>query len=134
MPSVPMRRATPNGGGPATCSSQPSSLRDRCVASATRRRLPKHATSTPDGVSGVKVVVLYFAALRELLGVHEEPLELPPSVSCVADLATFLGQRHPALVPHFSSVRFALNETFVDAAALLGDGDVVALIPPVTGG
>ena len=94
----------------------------------------KNATSTPDGESGVKVVVLYFAALRELLGLHEERLELPPTVGCVRDLATFLGQRHPALVPHFSSVRFALNETFVDTAAPLGDGDVVALIPPVTGG
>jgi molybdopterin converting factor subunit 1 len=85
-------------------------------------------------VSGVKVVVLYFAALRELLGVHEERLELPPGVGRVRELATFLGERHPALVPHFSSVRFALNETFVDAAAALGEGDVVALIPPVTGG
>jgi molybdopterin converting factor subunit 1 len=94
----------------------------------------KNATSTPDGVSGMTVVVLYFAALRELLGLHEERLELPPAVGCVRDLATFLGQRHPALVPHFSSVRFALNETFVDTAAALGEGDVVALIPPVTGG
>ena len=85
-------------------------------------------------MSGVKVVVLYFAALRELLALHEERLELPSSVRCVRDLATLLGQRHPALVPHFSSVRFALNESFVDTAALLSDGDVVALIPPVTGG
>jgi len=73
-------------------------------------------------------------AVRELLALHEERLELPSSVRCVRDLATLLGQRHPALVPHFSSVRFALNESFVDTAALLSDGDVVALIPPVTGG
>ncbi|HVZ30779.1 MAG TPA: molybdopterin converting factor subunit 1 [Polyangiaceae bacterium] len=86
------------------------------------------------GAPGVKVVVLYFAALRELLGMQEERLELPPTVGCVRDLATFLGQRHPALVPHFGSVRFALNETFVDTGAPLADGDVVALIPPVTGG
>jgi molybdopterin converting factor subunit 1 len=82
----------------------------------------------------VTVVVLYFAALRELLGLHEERLELPPTVGCVRELAAFLGRRHPALVPHFSSVRFALNETFVDSAESLSDGDVVALIPPVTGG
>ena len=78
--------------------------------------------------------MLYFAALREQLGLHEERLELPAAVGCVRDLATFLGQRHPALVPHLVSVRFALNETFVDPAELLGDGDVVALMPPVTGG
>ncbi|HEU4582457.1 MAG TPA: molybdopterin converting factor subunit 1 [Polyangiaceae bacterium] len=82
----------------------------------------------------MKVVVLYFAALRELLGLHEERLELPAAVASVRDLAEFLAQRHPALVPHFSSVRFALNEAFVDLAAPLGEGDVVALIPPVTGG
>src|SRR5690349_13735850 len=102
-----MRRAAPEGAGPAL-----NLWASHCVSD--QPWAAKHATSTPDGVSGVKVVVLYFAALRELLGLHEERLELPPTVSCVRELATFLGQRHPALVPHFSSVRFALNETFVE--------------------
>jgi len=82
----------------------------------------------------VKLVVLYFAALRDLLALGEERIELPASSARVQDLAQYLRQRHPALAPHLGSVRFAVNETFVDLGAPLSSGDVVALIPPVTGG
>jgi molybdopterin converting factor subunit 1 len=82
----------------------------------------------------VKLVVLYFAALRDLLALAEEQLDLPLASARVQDLAQHLSQRHPALAPHLSSVRFAVNETFVDLAEPLASGDVVALIPPVTGG
>ncbi len=80
------------------------------------------------------VVVLYFAALRELLGKGGETLsELTPPLSVQA-FAELLGRRYPALVPHLGSVRFAVNEAFVNASAEIGDGDTVALIPPVSGG
>ena len=79
------------------------------------------------------VVVYYFAALRELLGKSEERIELSGPAD-VAALARLLSERHPRLGPHLGSVRFAVNETFVDVAAPLASGDVVALIPPVTGG
>jgi len=82
----------------------------------------------------VNVVVFYFAALRDLLGITEERLDLPAAPQCVADLARHLTRRHPQLEPHLSSVRFAVNESFVDSTAPLANGDVVALIPPVTGG
>lgn len=82
----------------------------------------------------MKLVVLYFAALRDLLALGEEHIELPDPSARVQDLARHLSQRHPALAPHLGSVRFAVNETFVDLAAPLASGDVVAVIPPVTGG
>ena len=82
----------------------------------------------------MKLVVLYFAALRDLLALGEEQVELPVANARVQELAQYLSQRHPALAPHLSSVRFAVNETFVDLAAPLASGDVVAVIPPVTGG
>lgn len=79
------------------------------------------------------LVIYYFAALRELLGRSEERLELPAPAT-VAELAQLLAQRHPQLGPHLGSVRFAVNEVFVDDRAPLASGDVVALIPPVSGG
>lgn len=79
------------------------------------------------------LVIYYFAALRDLLGMSEERLELVGPAD-VAELARVLAERHPRLGPHLGSVRFAVNETFVDATAQLASGDVVALIPPVTGG
>ena len=80
------------------------------------------------------VVVLYFAALRELLGTSEETLsDLTPPLSVQA-FGELLGRRHPTLVPHLGSVRFAVNEAFVNASVEIADGDTVALIPPVSGG
>jgi molybdopterin converting factor subunit 1 len=80
------------------------------------------------------VVVLYFAAVRELLGSSEELIELPAKHLSIRDLAEQLVDRHPELRPHLPSVRFAINETFVAASATVSDGDRVALLPPVSGG
>ena len=80
------------------------------------------------------LVVLYFAALRELLGTSEETLSELPRTLTIGGLAELLVERHPTLAPHLGSVRFALNETFVDLGAQVTEGDTVALIPPVSGG
>jgi molybdopterin converting factor subunit 1 len=80
------------------------------------------------------IVVLYFAALRELLGKSEETLSELPGELTIGALAERLVELHPALSPHLGSVRFALNESFVDLGAQVTEGDTVALIPPVSGG
>lgn len=80
------------------------------------------------------IVVLYFAALRELLGKSQETLSDLPGSLTIAALAERLVERHPKLSPHLGSVRFALNESFVALNAQVTDGDTVALIPPVSGG
>jgi len=82
----------------------------------------------------VEIVVLYFAALRELLGISEEHVSLPVGPLDVRGLSEHLARRHPGLEAHLPSVRFAVNEAFVSLGAPLGPGDVVALIPPVSGG
>jgi molybdopterin converting factor subunit 1 len=84
--------------------------------------------------SRLTLTILYFAALRELLGVTEERVEVPASAGSIAELAVELARRHPHLEPHLGSVRFAVNEVFVASSAPLKSGDVVALIPPVSGG
>jgi molybdopterin converting factor subunit 1 len=82
----------------------------------------------------MSILVLYFAALRELLGKSEERLSGLPGPLSVAALSELLAARHPALGPHLGSVRFAVNEVFVSLGAEVMDGDTVALIPPVSGG
>jgi molybdopterin synthase sulfur carrier subunit len=82
----------------------------------------------------LKVTVLYFAAVRELVGQDEEALELPASVTTVADLAAHLPLVHQALSGRLAAVRFARNEEFARGADALAEGDTVALIPPVAGG
>lgn len=82
----------------------------------------------------MRVVVLYFAGLRDAVGVAEEALELPAGVRTVGALADHLAARHPAYAERRPHVRIARNEAFAQGDEELGDGDVVALIPPVAGG
>jgi len=82
----------------------------------------------------MRVRVLYFAAVRELVGLEEEVLELPASIRTVGDFVAFLADQRPPLAGALSSVRIARNEVFADAGEALGEGDVLALIPPVAGG
>jgi molybdopterin converting factor subunit 1 len=81
-----------------------------------------------------KVTLLYFAAIREAVGVAEEEFELPDAVGTVLELSTFLEGVRPALAGRLSSVRFAVNEVFASPETGVVAGDVVALIPPVSGG
>ncbi len=81
----------------------------------------------------MRVRVLYFAAVRELVGRSEEERELPDTAD-VAALAAELEAAHPALAGRLGHVRFAVNEEMARSDAKLRDGDVVALIPPVAGG
>lgn len=80
------------------------------------------------------ITVLYFAALRELAGTQEEPVELPPNVRRVGELRDLLETLHPSLRGHLLRVRIARNEAFADEEVELHDGDTIGLIPPVAGG
>jgi molybdopterin synthase sulfur carrier subunit len=84
--------------------------------------------------SVVRIRVLYFAGLRDAVGFAEEDLDLPGTVRTVEDLGAYLSLRHRAYAERRAHVRIARNEAFADGAERLGDGDVVALIPPVSGG
>lgn len=81
------------------------------------------------------VSVLYFAVLRDLAGVAEETVALPsPPPVRVSELLKTLEGAHEALRGHLGSVRVAVNEEFAGLTSLLEGGEVVALIPPVSGG
>lgn len=81
-----------------------------------------------------RIKLLYFAGVRERLGTPEEELDLPAGVERVADLARFLAAAKPALDGVLASVRFAVGDEFAEPERRLASGDVVALLPPVSGG
>ena len=81
--------------------------------------------------------VLYFAWLRERVGMGEENVSPPPEVASVGALVDWLRARdagHAAAFEHASLVRCAVNQTFAGRDAALSPGDEVAFFPPVTGG
>jgi len=81
--------------------------------------------------------LLYFAWLRAKIGTSEETVELPPGVSTVGDLLTWLKRRGPRFADALqdaSVVRVAVNQDYVPWDHPVRGGDEVALFPPVTGG
>jgi MoaE-MoaD fusion protein len=74
-----------------------------------------------------------FAMQRELAGAREVDVDLPEGADVDAAWQALV-ERHPALTPGAGSVRFARNGAYADGSTTLGDGDEVAMIPPVSGG
>ena len=81
--------------------------------------------------------VLYFARLRETLGIAEEKIALPDEAASVAKLLDHLRARGGDWLTVLSptqTYRVAVNQDMADLTTLLHDGDEIALFPPVTGG
>jgi molybdopterin synthase catalytic subunit len=81
----------------------------------------------------MRIKVLFFGQLRELVGASEESVELPGG-ACVGDLISHYQQRVPRWQEFRPSLAVAVNQEYTDAAAPLSGGDEVAFIPPVSGG
>jgi MoaE-MoaD fusion protein len=81
----------------------------------------------------IRVHVRLFAMQRELAGTRALDLALGPGAT-IEDAWAALVERFPVLAPGRPAVRFARNGTYEPADTPLGDGDEVAMIPPVSGG
>jgi MoaE-MoaD fusion protein len=87
-----------------------------------------------DGASGrVHVRVRLFAMQRELAGTRGVELALPDGAT-IEDAWAALVDRFPNLAPGRAALRFARNGGYAPPETPLGDGDEVAMIPPVSGG
>lgn len=81
--------------------------------------------------------VLYFAWLRQKIGIGEEEVAPPATVATVGALVEFLAARSPAhadAFAHRSAIRCAVNQDFATPETPVKPGDEVAFFPPVTGG
>lgn len=81
--------------------------------------------------------LLYFAWVRERIGIGEEQLTPPDAVRTVADLAEWLKGRstgHGAAFADLTRLRAAVDQRFVPLDTPLGSAREVAFFPPVTGG
>lgn len=80
-----------------------------------------------------QITVRFFAAAREAAGTDARSLPVEPNalLGCVQ---TSLLQQHPELRRFASSLLWAVDNQYADAAAPLRDGAVVACFPPVSGG
>ena len=81
--------------------------------------------------------ILYFARIKEALGVGQELITLPKDANDVADLTAWLRHRGVAWQTELApgkALRVAVNQVMVGMDAAIADGDEIAYFPPVTGG
>lgn len=81
----------------------------------------------------MRVRVLFFGQLKEIVGRAEEYAELPEG-ACLEDLFASYGQRYPKLAGFRHSVVASVNQALADWNLRLAVDDEVALLPPVSGG
>ena len=81
--------------------------------------------------------LLYFATLRERIGLAKEDVTPPADIATVADLIGWLrdrGENYAAALCDPAMVRVAVNQDYARGPDPVRPGDEVALFPPVTGG
>jgi MoaE-MoaD fusion protein len=81
----------------------------------------------------MRVKVLLFGQLKDIVGRQEELLNLEPGARLSAVMTHYAG-----LFPKFQglnkSIACSINQEYAQATAVLKEGDEVGLLPPVSGG
>ena len=81
----------------------------------------------------VRVKVLFFGMLRDIVGRAEEHIDVDEGARLGSVFDRYAGE-FPRLKGMASSIVLACNQQFCDRSAALQDGDEIALLPPVSGG
>jgi sulfur-carrier protein len=85
----------------------------------------------------MRVRLLYFARLREALGIEHEEATLPEGVGDVAALTAWLRARGGAWAAELApgrAFRVAVDQSMANPQTRLAEGAEIAIFPPVTGG
>jgi MoaE-MoaD fusion protein len=81
----------------------------------------------------MKISVLFFGALRDLIGRSNESLDLPDGAE-VRELLLYYARQSPRFESMVPSLAIAVNHEYSAVERTLREGDEVGLLPPVSGG
>lgn len=81
----------------------------------------------------MRVRVLLFGQLKDMLGRREDSLELEGGARLSAVTAHY-SKQSPQFQNLMPSIACSVNQEYADASTALHDGDEVGLLPPVSGG
>ncbi len=81
----------------------------------------------------MRVRVLFFGMLKDMVGTSSETIELPEEAS-IRDVLSHYETKIPRLRDTLPSTALALNQQYAKADSALKSGDEIALLPPVSGG
>ncbi len=83
------------------------------------------------------MTILYFAWVKEKIGMDEEQLDIPADVSNIGELIDWLVTRGPGYADAFDDrdvVRAAIDQEFAELDDPITGACEIAFFPPVTGG
>jgi molybdopterin converting factor subunit 1 len=80
----------------------------------------------------MKISVLFFGITTDLVNASNTTITIKEAIS-VGDLKILLQKKYPQL-KNINSYAIAVNEDYAEDDLLLKEADVVAIIPPVSGG
>ncbi|CAO1653195.1 molybdopterin converting factor subunit 1 [Parasphingorhabdus sp. NYA22] len=81
--------------------------------------------------------IVYFAWVRERLGVDQEQVKLGDGIETISDVLNMLVARGDVYADIFADIaklRFALDQDYGVPASPIGSAQELAIFPPVTGG
>jgi MoaE-MoaD fusion protein len=94
-------------------------------------------SSAPRPVSAIlismRVRVLLFGQLKDIVGLQEESLDLESGARLSAVMSYYSG-RYPKFQGLNNSIACSINQEYAQGSAILKEGDEVGLLPPVSGG
>ena len=83
------------------------------------------------------VRIVYFAWVRERIGLSDEHLDLPGHVRTAGEMIAWLsgrGDNYAYALESPSTIRVAVDQLHIEHGELLGPAREIALFPPMTGG
>jgi molybdopterin converting factor subunit 1 len=81
----------------------------------------------------MRVKVLLFGQLKDIVGREEESLEFAPGTKLAAVMAHY-AERYPKFQGLTKSIACSINQEYALVTAVLREGDEIGLLPPVSGG
>ena len=81
----------------------------------------------------MRIRVLFFGVLRDIVGLREDSVEVPDGSRLESVFEHYAG-KFPRLREMSANLVLALNQSFSEPSASLSEDDEVAFLPPVSGG
>ena len=85
----------------------------------------------------MKITLLYFASYKEQTGIKEEIIifDPPPGPNVIlSDILDIVCKKYPNIKTPKNKIVAAINEEYQSHEHKIKHGDIIALIPPVSGG
>jgi molybdopterin converting factor subunit 1 len=105
-------------------------LTAQAIAPHTSKGYNSHVATSSQTV---RVKVLFFGRLKEIVGHAEDSVDLPDGAPIEALFSKY-GASHPEIARFRSSLVASRNQEFASWTTPLHSGDEVAFLPPVSGG